>query len=159
VLAVLLTKHMKALPETGAPSASRMALVTMSAYPVCWSNSSSDSTNNVRLAGSQTVWLMPITAAVAAIESVVSAKRTRNTLELSTLAGSMGPLNGIRRRGCRLKPSSVFKTMTSLQSEGRTAQSGCGRLTRNPVRLVLSTTAKRLHGNGVFFGIAASRVV
>ena len=44
---------------------------------------------------------------------VVSPSLTRKTVVLLTVVTSMGPLNGIDRRGCRLKPSSVLMTLTS----------------------------------------------
>jgi hypothetical protein len=60
----------------------------------------------------------------------------------------MGPLNGIARRGWRLKPSSVLRTSMSAQSDGRATQSGFGRFTRTPVRWLGSSSVKRSLGNG-----------
>src|SRR5262249_40198555 len=72
---------------------------------------------------------------------------TRKTVLLLTLVTLIGPENGIETRGWRLKPSSVLMTSMSAQSEGRTAQSGLGRLTRSPVLLSWSNTVKRSLGN------------
>ena len=68
---------------------------------------------------------------------------------LFTVETSIGPENGMDRRGCMLKPSSVLMTSRSSQSDGRTLQSGLGRSTRSPVCWAWSSTVKRLLGYGL----------
>ena len=51
-------------------------------------------------------------------------------------------------RGWMLKPSSVLSTATSAQSDGRVAQSGCGRVDAQAGDLAWSSTVSRLLGNG-----------
>ena len=43
---------------------------------------------------------------------------TRKTVEVETVARSMGPESGIEILGWMLNPSSVFRTSTSAQSDG-----------------------------------------
>ena len=116
---------------------------------MCCRSSWSDSTCSVFVATSQAIWLIPVT--------LKSRKLTRNTFELLTLAGSIGPVNGIEIRGCRLKPSSVFSTSMSAQSDGRTPQSGFGSLTRRPVSCDQSNVVQRLLGNGPPSGLDRSK--
>ena len=116
---------------------------------MCCRSSWSDSTCSVLVAGSQAIWLIPVTWK--------SGSLTRKTFELLTLAGSIGPVNGIEIRGCRLKPSSVLRTSMSAQSDGRTAQSGFGRLTRRPVFCDQSNVVQRLLGNGPPSGLDRSK--
>src|SRR5213593_2559467 len=73
---------------------------------------------------------------------------TRNTVSLLTVSTSIGPLNGMERRGWRLKPSSVSMTSRSWQSDTWTAQSGFGRFTRSQVFWLSSGIVKRSEGNG-----------
>src|SRR5262245_33279140 len=84
--------------------------------------------------------------------AIRQASLNTNTFSLDTLAGSIGAVKGIESRGCRLKPSSVFRTSMSLQSEGRgsAVQSSpvVGRSTRSPVSWLRSGTVKRSAGNG-----------
>ena len=75
-------------------------------------------------------WLTPVTSP--------SDSLTRKIESLVALAGSIAPLKGIEIRGCTLKPSSSFRTSTSRQSEGKTAQFGLGSATRSPVSCVAS---------------------
>ena len=116
---------------------------------VCWRSSWSDSTCNVFVAGSHAIWLIPVT--------LKSGTLIRKTFELSTLDGSIGPVNGIEIRGCMLKPSSVLRTSMSAQSDGRTAQSGFGRLTRRPVFCDQSNVVQLLLGNGPPSGLDRSK--
>ncbi len=139
----------KKAERIGWPEASRIPVVTTRMYSVCWRSSSSDSTWSVFAATSHVIWLIPVT--------FKSGTRTRKTLELSTLAGSIGPVNGIEIRGCRLKPSSVLSTSMSAQSDGRTAQSGFGRSTRRPVFCEKSKSVQRLLGNGAPSGLDRSK--
>jgi hypothetical protein len=74
---------------------------------------------------------------------------------LLTVDTSIGPENGMDRRGWRLKPSSVLMTSISAQSDGRTAQSGLGSFTRTPVFWSWSSTVKRSLGNGLLTGLLA----
>src|SRR5436309_1258609 len=57
-----------------------------------------------------------------------------------------------------LKPSSVFRTSMSSQSEGNVAQSGFARLTRSPVTCVASATVSRFVGVGWNACVFASAV-
>ena len=59
-------------------------------------------------------------------------------------------------RGWVLKPSSVLITSMSAQSDGRTAQSGLGSLTRLKVFCVQSTWVNRSLGNGLVAGLEKS---
>ena len=52
--------------------------------------------------------------AKATMTSRLTREMAGEARELLTLLGSIAPLKGIRSRGCRLKPSSVFSTSTSL---------------------------------------------
>ena len=106
-----------------------------------WRSSWSDSTCSVFVATSHAIWLIPVT--------LKSRRLRRKTFELLTLAGSIAPVNGIEIRGCTLKPSSVLRTSMSAQSDGRTAQSGFGRLTRSPVFCDQSNVVQRLLGKGL----------
>src|SRR5499427_11160150 len=81
-------------------------------------------------------------------------KRTRKTVALDTLATSMGPLKGIERRGCTLKPSRVLIAANVVQSDGRSAQSGNGSWTRSPVICCGSDTVNRLLGKGPALGVS-----
>ena len=82
--------------------------------------------------------------------------RIRKTEELETLFGSIAPVKGIEIRGWTLKPSSVFSTSMSAQSDGRTAQSGFGRLTRTPVGCDQSGAVQRSLGYGLPAGVDRS---
>ena len=66
------------------------------------------------------------------------------------------PGERIDSRGWTLKPSSVFSTATSSQSQGRAVQSGCGRSTRRPVSRVESGAVSRSLGDGAPAPVAAS---
>ena len=68
--------------------------------------------------------------------------------ELETVERSIGPENGIVRRGWMLNPSSVLRTETSSQRRALAAQFGSGRSTRSPVSCVESATVSRLVGVG-----------
>src|SRR5206468_3410191 len=103
-----------------------------------------DSACSVLVAGSHTTWLIPTTSRPGPWPS-----RTRNTVRLFAVETSIGPENGMDRRGCKLKPSSVLMTSRSSQSDGRTLQSGLGRSTRSPVCWAWSSTVKRLLGYGL----------
>ena len=91
------------------------------------------------MSGSHTAWLIPTTW---------SRGPTRKMVWLETVVGSIGPENGIVMRGWMLKPSSVFSTASSAQSDGRAVQDGNGRFTRRPVNCEWSRTVSRLVGNG-----------
>src|SRR5262245_34125679 len=84
----------------------------------------------------------------------------RKTVSLETDLGSIGPVKGIASLGCRLKPSSVLRTLMSLQSEAPgSAQSrpAVGRSTRSPVSWLGSGTVKRSAGNGAPCGSERSK--
>src|SRR6266545_1346338 len=147
----LLTKSRNSLDAlTFFPLLSRTNYVTTRTYRVCWSSWSSDSTYSVFVNVSHTTWLIPTTSPPAAPPGRVLPRLTRNTLWLVTLPTSIGPSNGIDRRGCRLNPSSSLRTSMSEQSDGRAAQSALGRSTRSPVFWVGSSTVNLLVGNGPF---------
>ena len=117
---------------------------------MCWSSSWSDSTCSVSVAGSQTTWLIPVTAP--------SGSRTRKTLSLVAVAGSISPENGIEMRGWGLKPSRSFRTSMSSQSEGRVAQFDFGRSTLTARQLRFrSGVVKRSVGNGPPEGVVMSQ--
>ena len=65
------------------------------------------------VAGSHTIWLMPTTPPATSSGAVGSCSLIRKTVLLLTVLTSIGPLNGIDSRGCRLKPSSVLRTVKS----------------------------------------------
>src|SRR5262245_41855466 len=89
-----------------------------------------------------TTWPPPSSGAVGSVSLI------KKTVPLLTVVTSMGPLNGIDRRGCRLNPSSVLRRVTSSKSDGCVARSGSGRLTRRPVSWLESATVNRSLGNG-----------
>src|SRR5438876_7430830 len=81
----------------------------------------------------------------------------KKTVLLVALATSIAPVKGMASRGCKLKPSSEFRTAMSSQSDGRVVQSpGVGRLIRIPVRWLASATVKRLLGKGPPVGLVRS---
>src|SRR5262245_9264128 len=91
---------------------------------------------------------MPMIWPPPSLADVVSPSPIRKTVLLVTVVTSIGPLNGIDRRGWRLKPSSELRMLTSAASDGRLAASGSGRLTRRLVSWLVSATVKRSLGNG-----------
>ena len=99
----------KVVVSSGLPSASWTPRVTTSRYVESWSSCSALSACKVLVSGSQTAWSMPTMWPPGPI---------RKMFELETVERSIGPENGIVRRGWMLNPSSVSRTETSSQRSG-----------------------------------------
>src|SRR5712692_3389645 len=100
---------------------------------------------------------MPTTFPPGLPPARVLPRLTRKTVLLLTVLTSIGPLKGIERRGCRLKPSSVLIAAKAVQSDGRSAQFGKGKFTLSPVFWLGSATVKRSLGNGPPAGFSISK--
>src|SRR5262245_12960916 len=97
---------------------------------------------------------MPMTWRLRALFGTGLPRRSRKIVSLVTVLTSMGLVKGMDSRGCTLKPSRVFTTARSSQSEGRSVQEGNGRLMRRPVLLLGSATVNRSLGNGPSAGVS-----
>src|SRR5262245_54079427 len=101
---------------------------------------------------------MPTICPPGSSGAVGSSSLIKKTVVLLTVLTSIGPLNAMDRRGCRLKPSSVLMMLRSAWSDGRLAASGSGRLIRRLVSWLESVTVKRSLGKGPFAGVSRSNV-